>query len=418
MAQEDKLMNSCQTQLLLDDVECADLTVALRASLANRGTGTRKVADERFREEMSDVIRGIQNNGRFDFLKRFIAHGSLLPSWETHFENTPRALNDDELVSFVNFVSGHMVTKFQGRLAEVLSTKELARLVVRLQAKGSVPEDATLVLGSEIRCLPSHQALKIWRRREVPKGIQGPDGIVVTVESQKRLVIHAIIEIKSMYLSPCKAEAQFKRHFAALVRGVKIGHEWFDANTVRMGSTGRNETNTVARVLVQPARWVLTRRFHLEPTENGRRKLAMEVQNLPVTGDTCAKDEVHGWHVVTLAWSYDALRAAAFSLTHRYMAEVGEALASNPDPDMPLRTDMTPAEAGPNDLLHQLHVAIARQAEMEPDANRRKKTIELYNVLAFGWALGHNYRDADRKPNMMYPEDLDRLSQRAASGVL
>ncbi|MEJ2737366.1 MAG: hypothetical protein P8189_28055 [Anaerolineae bacterium] len=59
-------------------------------------------------------------------------------------------------------------------------------------------------------------------------------------------------------------------------------------------------------------------------------------------------------------------------------------MARNPDPDVSLRTDMSPAEAGPNDLLHQLHVAIVRQAEMETNAERRSSTIELYNVLAFG----------------------------------
>ena len=90
------------------------------------------------------------------------------------------------------------------------------------------------------------------------------------------------------------------------------------------------------------------------------------------------------------------------------LAPTDEALAKNPDPDVPLRTDMSPQQAGSNDLLLQLHVAIARQADTEPNADRRRKTIELYNVLSFGWALGHNHRDADGKPVMMYPEDLAR----------
>jgi hypothetical protein len=143
----------------------------------------------------------------------------------------------------------------------------------------------------------------------------------------------------------------------------------------------------------------------------------MEDQQLPLTKDTCAKDEKHCWHVVTLAWSYDALRAAAFCLVRGYMAEVGEALAKNPDPDVPLRTDMSPQQAGPNDLLLQLHVAIARQADKERNANRRRKTIELYNVLSLGWALGHNHRDADGEPEMMYPEDLDNWVCKARTRV-
>lgn len=399
-----------QTQLLPEDVECAELACALRASLGTLKSCTQEIVNERFREAMSDVIRGIQNHGRFDFLKRFIAQGSLLPSWESHFENTPHALNDHELATVVDFVSGHMVTKFQGRLAEILSAPGLGRMVTKLKSEGKTSEYATEVLGSEIRCLPKHHKRKLRWRCDASKGIQGPDGLIISVQPENRLVIHAIIEIKSTYVRPSKVAAQFNNHLTALARGVKIGDEWFDANMVQMGSTRRREASAVARIFVQPARWTLTRRFHFEPTENSGRRLVMQNQQLPVTCDSYAKDEAHGWHVVTLAWSYDALRAAAFCLARRYMAEVGEALASNPDPDVPLRKDMPPAEAGPNDLLHQLHVAIARQAEMEPDADRRKKTIELYNVLAFGWALGHNYRDADGMPDMMYPEDLDRLS--------
>jgi hypothetical protein len=308
------------------------------------------------------------------------------------------------------------VTKFQGRLAEILSTTELTSVVENLKAEGSVSENATVALGSAIRCLPRHKGREIVGQREVSKGIQGPDGIVVSVGSENRLIIHAIIEIKSTYVSPCKVAAQFKGHLAALVRGVKIGHEWFDAKTVQMGRAGGRGASAVAQIFVQPARWLLTREFHFKPTEGGGRRLLMQGQHLPVTGGTCAKDETHGWLVVTLAWSHDALRAAAFCLARGFMAEVGEALARNPDPDVLLRTDMSPAEAGPNDLLHQLHVAIARQADMEPDARRRKKTIELYNVFAFGWALGHDYRDVEGMPDMMYPDDLDRLSRTAESG--
>lgn len=410
-------MIPCQTRLIPDDVECAELASAIRVSLVHQGNGTKGIGDGRFREAMSDVIRGIQSHGRFNFLKRFIAHGSLLPSWEPHFADTPRALSDDELASFVDFVSGHMVTKFQGSLAEILSTTGLASVVEKLKAEGRAPETATVVPGSAIRCLPRYEGRKIGQPRKPSKGIQGPDGIVISTDPENRLVIHAIIEVKSTYVSPSKVAAQFGRHLAALARGVKIGHKWFDAKTVQLGSAGGREADAVARVFVQPARWLLARGFHFEPTENGGRRLVMQDQQLPVPGDICVEDQAHGWHVVTLPWSYEALRAAAFCLARGYMAEVGEALASSPDPDIPLRTDMSPAEAGPNDLLHQLHVAIARQADMEPDAQRRKKTIELYNVLAFGWALGHAYRDADGMPGMMYPEDLDRLSQAAESGA-
>jgi hypothetical protein len=34
-------------------------------------------------------LRGIEARGRFQLLKRFIAHGSLLPPWEHKFTNSP-----------------------------------------------------------------------------------------------------------------------------------------------------------------------------------------------------------------------------------------------------------------------------------------------------------------------------------------
>ena len=48
---------------------------------------------------------------------------------------------------------------------------------------------------------------------------------------------------------------------------------------------------------------------------------------------------------------------------------------------------------------------------METNAERRSSTIELYNVLAFGWYMGHALRGAEGMPSMMDPEDLDRLCQ-------
>ncbi len=247
--QEDKSMIPCHTQLLPDDVECAELAQAIRVALGYRGKCTRGIVDERFREAMSDVIQGIHNHGRFDFLKRFIAHGSLLPSWESHFADTPRALNDDELVSFANFVSGHMVTKFQGRIAEVLSTIALASVVEKMKAEGSASENAIVVLGSSIRCLPKREGRMIGRRRAASKGIQGPDGIVVSVEPGNRLAIYAIIEIKSTYVRPSKIASQFKSHLAALARGVKVGGEWFDANSLKMGGMGVGRTAQLLRYL-------------------------------------------------------------------------------------------------------------------------------------------------------------------------
>lgn len=398
------------TLLTPDVVGVEGLAEALRRAL---GDGTEVETNRRFGEALSGVIAGIRNHGRFDLLKRFVTHGSLLPPWDTHFQDTPRALDDDELANFVDFVTGHMVTKFQGCVAELLALAELERLVKGWKADGKVPLDATLLRGDRIRCLPRHRASTVGPRGATRRGLQGPDGIVATYEPRKRLVVHAVIEVKSGYVPPSKLHTQLAAHLGALRRGVRIGDEWCDPSLVVLDGDGGRGGACVARVIVQPARWLLPRHFRLDPTESGGRRPVMLHQQLPLTPSRWHRDEVHGWDILTLAWSRDAIRAAAFCLANGYMAEVGEALADAPGPDIALRTDMTPEEAGPNDLLHQLHVAVARQWECEPDDRRLKRTIELYNVLAFGWALGSGFRDEKGKPAMMYPEHLDLLVSRA-----
>ena len=95
------------------------------------------------------------------------------------------------------------------------------------------------------------------------------------------------------------------------------------------------------------------------------------------------------------------------------MAEVGEALAA----EGLARKDMSPGDAGMNDLLHQLHIAIFRQQDVEPNKGCREKTINLYNVLGFGWALGHEFRDKDGDIAILYPEDLDPLVRNEGRGM-
>lgn len=170
------------------------------------------------------------------------------------------------------------------------------------------------------------------------------------------------------------------------------------------GTSGRN----VARIYVRPSLWLLARGFRFEAREGGS-NLVMDEQELPPIGNVVRRLSPNTW-MVELAWSYDVLRAASFRLAHRYMVEVGEALATDEEFSTGLRTDMTAAEAGMNDLLVELHVAIARQADAEPRPRRRQKTIELYNVLAFGWALGHDFRDGDGDPCMMDVQDLRERS--------
>jgi hypothetical protein len=62
-------MNPIQTILLPDDVDCPELAYALRTSLGKSEAESQELANDNFREAMSEVIQGIQRHGRFDLLR-------------------------------------------------------------------------------------------------------------------------------------------------------------------------------------------------------------------------------------------------------------------------------------------------------------------------------------------------------------
>lgn len=353
-------------------------------------------AEQTFHSEMMAVISAIEKRPRFDLLKRFIAHGSQLPSRDKKFQNTKGCLEDDELAACVNFITGHMVSKFQGKLAEILASARVVELAADLVRSGKLPPDGSLVFGGAIRCLPSNRS-EGHEFEDGLRGCEGPDAIYSTNLSGDAAEISLVAEVKSYPVSVARLRAQSDGHLRALRRGAIVqGRAQRDIRFSRGGPF---------RVFVQPSNWQLTRSFRLNTDPNNVSQIVMDKQKLPemqtkVTEPSHCDDEIS----IKLVWSHDALRAAAFQLMHSYMGEVGKALAA--DPDERFRKDMSPSEAGENDFLAQLHVAISRQQEAESDAMRRDKTLELYNVLGFGWALGHGFRDKDGQPSMMFREDL------------
>jgi hypothetical protein len=395
------------TQLCIDDVECPALARDLRIALAEQEGSER--AEDAFRAAMSDVIRAIQAKDRFALLKRFIAYGSLLPSWETRYTNRPRSLTDDELARCIDFVVGHMVAKFQGRLAEILAKRAVLELLRKLESDAEMPPKSTTAFGDGIRCATAARAARRVGPKDTPapaRGAEGPDALCYGNLADDAIEVRAVVEIKSMPRRLVLLERQAANHVMALRRGVTINGMWYPPRRVRLagGTSGRD----VVRIFVRPSLWLLARGFRFEAREGGS-NLVMDEQELPPIGNVVRRLSPNTW-MVKLAWSYDVLRAASFRLAHRYMVEVGEALATDEEFSTGLRTDMTAAEAGMNDLLVELHVAIARQADAEPRPRRRQKTIELYNVLAFGWALGHDFRDGDGDPCMMDVQDLRERS--------
>jgi hypothetical protein len=392
------------TRLSSSSLRCPELERDVLASLDrsrayfSSETGVPPTAEQVFRAEMTAVTEAIAKRSRFALLKRFIAHGSKLPSWETKFQDSPGHLSDDELAVCVNFVTGHMVSKFQGKLAEMLAAAPISDLAAELIESGELPAGGSLVFGSSIRCASSGRSGSDDRAR----GVEGPDAMYIRSLPGEGVEARLLAEVKSYVASAARLRAQLDGHLRALRRGVALKRRWISSRNLRVPRGGPQ------RVFIQPTDWPLTRNYRLEADRNGVEQVLMEEQSLPA-GTTSRRKGERGEWMIRLAWSRDALRAAAFRLMHCYMGEVGEALAV--DPKEGIRKDMTPTEAGENNFLAQLYVAIFRQQEAEPDARRRGKTLELYNVLGFGWALGHGFRDLEGDLSMMFHEDLRAASE-------
>lgn len=391
--------------ITFDDLCCPELVRDIWTALEQTGgchagaPGTTPGPEEIFAAAMDDVIRGIE--ARHRILKRFIAYGPFLPSWHTKYPDSADPLDDKELAACLDLVSDHVVSKFQGALAELLASAALSDLVRTLRESGRLVPNATLVFGGAIRCAGRSARQRTGSSGSL--GIQGPDALVYRPLSESEIEVCLLAEIKSMYVSPRRLLRQWQGHLAAVRRGVRLRGRWFAPADIRADSA-----SGPIRVFVRPTPWRMTRSYRIEPDFRGVGQILMEEQALPAEAGSTEQTGSNEW-AIRLAWSRDVLRAAAFCLAHRYMRTVGAALAR--DPEGPTRTDMSAEDAGENDFLAQLHVAIARQDDAEPDPIRREKTIELYNVLGFGWALGHGYRDDRGEPSMLYFDDLTKGSK-------
>lgn len=392
------LCDLCSSELERDIIASLEQSAKSYA----RASGSVPAAEAIFSAEMADVTQGIERKERFDLLKRFIAHGCLLPSWEKGFQNSKNALDDVELADCIDFVTGHMVSKFQGKLTELLAAAPITDKVNDLMNSGLLPPGGSLAFGSALRCMAFSRAPAVLPNSDL-RGVEGPDAVYWRVPAEEFIEVCLIAEIKSYQVTPKLLRRQSDGHLRAIDRGLRIQGTWYAPQNIRCRPGG------IQRIYVCPSDWSLTRHFTVTTDPNGTEQISMDEQTLPDASQTIRPLEEGEW-MIRLAWSHDAVRAAAFGLMLRYMRGVGEALAA--DPKGKIRQDMSPAEAGENDFLSQLHVAIVRQMEGEPDARRRMKTIDLYNVLGFGWALGHGFRDKDGNHSMLFYEDLREIGRR------
>jgi len=106
---------------------------------------------------------------------------------------------------------------------------------------------------------------------------------------------------------------------------------------------------------------------------------------------------------ITLRWSKEALAQAAYEMTFWYMEKVGELIYSKSVPKG--WEEMTPADAGRNATKMMLYYAILRCRTNTEE----QRAIALYNSYGYGYALGMNYKNAEGRREMLWPQDLDEI---------
>jgi hypothetical protein len=90
-------------------------------------------------------------------------------------------------------------------------------------------------------------------------------------------------------------------------------------------------------------------------------------------------------------------------MTFWYMEKVGEVVFAQSRPKE--WENMSPADAGRNAAKMMLYYAIP-QCRTDRDNQR---AIALYNSYGFGYALGMNFKNAEGRREMLWPQDLDEI---------
>ena len=345
-----------------------------------------------FKQSLDTAIRDIKNHPRGKLFRRLIEYGPHHPDDpESLVSDGERTLSDPECGECVQFIFSHMINRFKGELAELLSVKPCLDLVNQLQNEGQLPNNVHLYMGDVIQ----------ERRRDRNTGgnlnvhqgnfAKGADGLIFeptisqSDNSKDSLKIHGVIEVKSMPVSARKIIGQINSHISRLEGGLKLaGTIW---------PPDRLSVSDVIRIIVIPSTWKLSREWHSIKTDRGRKIVLSEPPESPLkTG--VEKIQYNTWKV-KLAWSEELLNQAAYEMTFWYMSQVGKHIYAQKSLPKEWK-NMTAEEAGYNSIKMMLYYLPLRYI---PERQVRL-AIKLYNVYSFGYPLGKDSKD------MLWPEDF------------
>ncbi|MFH0801424.1 MAG: hypothetical protein V2A78_03435 [bacterium] len=221
---------------------------------------------------------------------------------------------------------------------------------------------------------------------------KGADGILVEEKSNlsangiSSLRIHAIVEVKSMAISPKRIIEQIDKNIQRLDGGVKLGEKVWPGNGI--------DISQLVRIFVIPSKWKLSRNYKwLQKTDDVRELFIQQASEPPI--QTQIEELKPNTWKVTLAWSQEVLAQAAYAMTFWYMSEVGKRVYTK---DILPKdwSDMTPAKAGYNAIKLRLHHILLRFLTKR----HARIAVHLYNAYSFPYPLAIDSHD------VLWPEEF------------
>jgi hypothetical protein len=376
-------------KLLAEAICCS-----IRAGLDNPCVHTMgSTAQEVFNYSLDAAIRDIESHPLGKLFQRFLDYGPPDPDAPKQLTSDGKTyLSDPECGTVVQFIFSHMVNRFKGELAELLSIAPCLELVEKLCQEQRLPKGFDLYFGDLIQ---ERRQIKSGNERKWSGLTKGADGLVVkaiemdTQPDQGKLNVLAVIEIKSMPISKEKLVRQINHHRERLAGGVKLNEDLWDGEQIVQASP--------LSIMIIPSTWRISREWSRNETESGWQLILPEPQEPPVSVQF---EEIQPtqWQI-TLNWSKEALEQAAYEMTFWYMAEVGKVIYQN-KPLPKEWTGMTPEEAGYNSIKMMLYYLILRYISKY----QGHRAIKLYNAYSFGYPLAVDAKD------MLWPEDFSTSS--------
>ena len=370
-----------------------DVEHALQAALAGGvvfpdGTDPLSI----FRRALAASVRDIESHPRGRLLREFLRRGPYQNVGKIPTALVGERLTDDESASAITFIYSHMVNCFKGAATELLAARACWQLLEQLQRDRNLPTDARLYVGEVVRV-----------HRSAGKGLLKGADLYILIEAHGRDVVSGIAvagvaEVKSYIRSRGRLRDQINEHLRRARRGLSVDGVDYPAEKI---DVGYGEHRRVIRIAVVPSDWKLPRAFRYQASESGR-VLHVEPGEPPRKDDEITQTADSEWQI-TLRWSKEALAEAAYEMTFWYMEKIGEVIYTESVPEG--WEQITPAEAGRNAAKMMLYYAILRCRT----AREQQRAIALYNSYGYGYALGMNYKNAEGRREMLWPQDLDEI---------